>query len=88
MKPRPTVVIAYTFAMLGIIGLTIHCMEYRAAHERNSGITWSQFSQAPTCTRKLDELVPDKSIITITQIRPALLKSIQSSSVISATLVL
>jgi hypothetical protein len=70
MMPRLKVIIGYTFAMLALIGCSIHWIESSALVDRTTGITWSRFSEAPTCTSKLDELLPDRSIITVAQTSP------------------
>jgi hypothetical protein len=71
MKPRATVITAYMLGMLGLIGFMIHRTEIGENHSRRAGIEWSRFSEAPTCTKTIDELLPNRSIITVTGKRPA-----------------
>ena len=71
MNPRRTVITAYTRAMLGLIGLMIHGTQSWEKSSRNAGIGWSRFSEAPTCSKTIDELLPNKSIITVTERNPA-----------------
>lgn len=62
---------AYTFGLLGLIGLMIHGLGTGEKPSQNAGIAWSRFSEAPTCARTLDELLPNRSIIIMTETRPA-----------------
>ena len=71
MKPRRTVIIVYTLGMLGLIGLFIHWTQTGEEPSQDAGIGWSRFSEAPTCSKTLDELLPNKSTITVTETNPA-----------------
>lgn len=64
-------IIAYTLGMLGLIGMMIHGTQTGEKPSRNTGIEWSRFSEAPTCSKTIDELLPNKSIITVTETNPA-----------------
>jgi hypothetical protein len=71
MKPRFIVVFAYVVMMLGLTAVNTHMSASRPTSNERGGITWSRFSEAPTCIKGIDDLPLNSSVMTLTQMSPA-----------------
>ena len=71
MMPRYTVILAYTLVMIALVWGAVHISEKPSKSKWDDRITWSRFSEAPTCRKGIDGLSLNTSTLTLTKTRPA-----------------